>query len=123
MYTHPQQGLEQDDVQRLRQEAGRWLRSLREKAGYSQRELARVVGLEYYTFISQIESGRGRVPPAQTKAWAEALDVPVRDFAIELMRFYDPLNYDLIFAGEKAAPAGSPANDLEERIARPSTTA
>src|SRR5690606_39166076 len=56
MYTHPQQGLEQDDVQRLRQEAGRWLRSLREKAGYSQRELARVVGLEYYTFISQIES-------------------------------------------------------------------
>lgn len=118
MYTHPQQGLEQDDVQRLRQEAGRWLRSLREKAGYSQRELARVVGLEYYTFISQIESGRGRVPPAQTKAWAEALDVPVRDFAIELMRFYDPLNYDLIFAGEKAAPAGTPANDLEERIAR-----
>ncbi|MEO3386179.1 helix-turn-helix transcriptional regulator [Mesorhizobium sp. CAU 1741] len=118
MYTHPQQGLEQDDVQRLRQEAGRWLRSLREKAGYSQRELARVVNLEYYTFISQIESGRGRVPPAQTKAWAEALNVPVRDFAIELMRFYDPLNYDLIFAAEKAAPAGTPANDLEERIAR-----
>lgn len=119
MITHPQQGLEQDDVQRLRQEAGRWLRGLRDKAGLSQRELARAVGLEYYTFISQIESGRGRVPPAQTRNWAEALGVPPRDFAIELMRYYDPLNFELIFASAPApAPAGTPANDLEERIAR-----
>jgi transcriptional regulator with XRE-family HTH domain len=104
-----------DETFRLRQEAGQWLRGLREAAGLSQRELARVVAIDYYTFISQIESGRGRVPPAQIAAWAVALGVPVRDFAIELMRFYDPLNYELIFAGPAEA---APATALEERITR-----
>lgn len=112
-------GLDQDETLALRQEAGAWLRNLREEAGLSQRELAKLVGTEYYTFISQIESGRGRVPLAQIRAWAEALDVPVREFAIELMRFYDPINYGLIF-GEETPVAETPPSDdsssLEKRI-------
>ena len=116
MYSHPQQGVGQDEVLRLRQEAGRWLRSLREAASLSQRELAKAVGIEYYTFISQIESGRGRVPPAQTRVWAEALRVPTRQFATELMRFYDPLTYDLIFASEPNEQREK--NDLEARVAK-----
>lgn len=111
-------GLNQDGVLALRQEAGVWLRGLREAAGLSQRELAKAVGLEYYTFISQIESGRGRVPPAQTRAWAEALNMPVRDFAIELMRFYDPINHALIFGDGASLPASKSddTRSLEERI-------
>lgn len=104
-----------DETFRLRQEAGQWLRGLREAAGLSQRELARAVEIDYYTFISQIESGRGRVPPAQIAAWAVALNVPARDFAIEMMRFYDPVNYELIFAG---AAEETPATVLEQRITR-----
>lgn len=104
-----------DETFRLRQEAGQWLRGLREAAGLSQRELARAVEIDYYTFISQIESGRGRVPPAQIAAWAVALNVPVRDFAIEMMRYYDPVNYELIFAG---AAEETPATVLEQRITR-----
>lgn len=107
MYTHPQQGSAPDEVQKLRQEAGRWLRAMRELAGLSQRDVARAVGLDYYTFVSQIESGRGRIPPLQMRNWALALNVPPRDFALHLMRFYDPLNYELIFG----------ANHREERIA------
>lgn len=120
MYTHPQQGIEHDSVLKLRQEAGRWLRSRREAVGLSQRELAKAVGIEYYTFISQIESGRGRVPPAQTKAWAQALDIPTRQFAIELLRYYDPLSYELIFGEEEAAPAEQDMDidGLAKRIAR-----
>jgi transcriptional regulator with XRE-family HTH domain len=112
IFTHPQQGLDQKDVLRLRKEAGRWLRGLREAAGLSQRELARQVGIDYYTFISQIESGRGRVPPAQTRVWAEALGVPVRDFAIGLMRYYDPLSHQLIFGDENAPEPASARDDL-----------
>lgn len=111
-------GLHQDGVLVLRQEAGSWLRNLREGAGLSQRELAKAVGIDYYTFISQIESGRGRVPPAQIRAWAEALNVPVREFAIELMRFYDPFNHAIIFGEETSSPMPktSDAKSLEERI-------
>lgn len=117
MFTHPQQGLSQEDILKLRQSAGRWLRSLREAAGLSQRELAKLVGIEYYTFISQIEAGRGRVPPAQTRSWAEAFGVPVREFAISLLRHYDPLSYDNIF-GDMPPPMAEPKeNDLEARIA------
>ena len=121
MFTHPQQNAGADSVLVLRQEAGKWLRALRETAGLSQRELAKRVGLEYYTFISQIESGRGRVPPTQIKAWAEVLGVVPRRFAIEMMRYYDPLNYELIFgAGASAAENEAPSaqDALEERIRR-----
>ena len=50
------------DTAELRKQAGKWLRLRREKLGLSQRELAKRVKIDYYTFISQIEAGRGRVP-------------------------------------------------------------
>lgn len=108
MFSHPQQGIEKDEVAALRKEGGAWLRELRNAAGLSQRDLSKIVGLDYYTFISQIESGRGRIPPAMVGKWAAALKYPIREFAINLMKFYDPLNYELIFAGE-ASDAPKPA--------------
>ena len=58
----------------LRRQAGQWLKMLRENAGMTQAELAERVGLRYYTFISQVESGLGRVPIEMQAAWAAALD-------------------------------------------------
>ena len=46
----------------LRREAGRWLKTAREAAGLTQAELAEKTGLRYYTFVSQVENGLGRVP-------------------------------------------------------------
>jgi ribosome-binding protein aMBF1 (putative translation factor) len=46
----------------LRKKAGSWLKAQRRAAGLSQMELANRLGFKYYTFISQIENGFGRVP-------------------------------------------------------------
>ena len=81
----------------LRKQGGRWLKTLRTHAGLSQRQLANVLGLEYYTFISQLENGVGRIPPERYEDWANALDVPVREFVRQMLCFYDPITYDLLF--------------------------
>lgn len=80
----------------LRKKAGIWLRARREELGLSQRVLADRVNMEYYTFISQIESGKGRVPADRLRHWAEALEVDPREFALTLMQYYDPHTYKLI---------------------------
>ncbi|HYD38514.1 MAG TPA: helix-turn-helix transcriptional regulator [Allosphingosinicella sp.] len=97
MYGNPQRR-SAADVQDLRREGGRWLKELREGAGLSQRQLAAKVGADYYTFISQLETGRGRIPPDRYREWAEALAVEPRDFVRELLRFYDPITYDILFS-------------------------
>mgnify|MGYP001315457208 CR=1 FL=1 len=81
----------------LRKKAGVWLRSIRCQLGLSQRELAHRVNMEYYTFISQIEAGRGRVPADRLRDWSEALEMDPKEFAITLMRYYDPHSFDMIY--------------------------
>ena len=88
------------EVQDLRREGGRWLKEMREAAGLSQRQLAAKVGADYYTFISQLETGRGRIPPDRYRDWAAALGTPERAFVRELMRFYDPITYEILFGEE-----------------------
>jgi len=97
MHSHPQQGQDQEEVARLRREVGAWLKLLREAAGLSQRQFAEKVGVEYYTFISQIEAGRGRIPPDRYEIWAKTLGVDPSNFVRELMRYYDPHTYRILF--------------------------
>jgi transcriptional regulator with XRE-family HTH domain len=104
MYTHARRS--DPDVQELRRTAGEWLRKLREQRGLSQRDLARLVGAEYYTFISQLEMGRGRVPPDRYKIWADALGVPPKVLVKTLLRYYDPVTYGVLF--EEEASNGEP---------------
>jgi transcriptional regulator with XRE-family HTH domain len=99
MYGNPQRR-SASDVQDLRRDGGRWLRDLREAAGLSQRQLAAKVGADYYTFISQLETGRGRIPPDRYRNWAEALGVGEREFVQELLRFYDPIVHEILFGSE-----------------------
>jgi transcriptional regulator with XRE-family HTH domain len=87
-------------VQALRREAGQWLRDLRERRGLSQRQLADMVGTEYYTFVSQLETGRGRIPSDKYIVWAKALGVPPREFVHCLMRFYDPITFSILFGDQ-----------------------
>jgi transcriptional regulator with XRE-family HTH domain len=96
MYGNPQRRASAD-VQELRREGGRWLKELRETVGLSQRELAQLVGAEYYTFISQLETGRGRIPPDRYHIWAEALKIPPKEFVQNVLRFYDPVTYGILF--------------------------
>ena len=96
MYTNPQKLHTQETVE-LRREAGRWLRERREAIGLSQRQLAELVGSEYYTFISQLETGRGRIPPDKFRVWAQALRMDVREFVLALLPYYDPITYEILF--------------------------
>jgi transcriptional regulator with XRE-family HTH domain len=96
MYSNPQK-LSSNEVAELRREAGRYLRDLREARGLSQRRLAELVGAEYYSFISQLESGRGRIPPDRYSIWAKALCAERKEFVRSLMKFYDPVTYSILF--------------------------
>lgn len=106
MYAH-QTKLGTEEVQELRRDGGRYIRALREAAGLSQRQLAAKIEVEFYTFVSQIETGRGRIPPDSYRIWAEALGVDVKDLVRNLMRFYDPITHGILFA---EADAPQPAN-------------
>jgi len=122
MYTHPQRR-SSELTQKLRNRAGNWLRDLRERRGLSQRELAAQVGAEYYTFISQLETGRGRIPPDRYLAWAHALGVDKREFVRTLMSYYDPVTYSILFDQPiESKPAGPPANGSSRRSQTGKTT-
>jgi len=91
------QVIERDELLQRRREGGAWLREMREKANLSQRELATAVGADYYSFVSQLEAGKGRVPITQVELWAKALGVPRSVFAKGVLRYYDPITYDMLF--------------------------
>src|SRR5215510_2994564 len=103
-------------TRQLRNQAGAWLWELREKRGLSQRELAERVGAEYYTFISQLEAGRGRIPPDRYLVWANALGVEPREFVRILMSYYDPVPNDIIVGN---GPQSGPRTTRPGRSAQP----
>jgi hypothetical protein len=98
MSVLPQKSM--DDIHELRKEAGRWLRGLRESKGLSQRELAQLTQTEYYTFVSQLETGRGRIAPENYLDWAIALGIEPMVFVRTLMRYYDPVTHDILFPSQ-----------------------
>jgi transcriptional regulator with XRE-family HTH domain len=112
MYTNPQRRSAKL-TQQLRNQAGEWLRELRERRGLSQRRLAQMVGAGYHTFISQVENGRGRIPPDGYLVWAHALGVEPRGFVLGLMSYYDPATYNIVFGD------GSQFEPLASSVRRP----
>jgi transcriptional regulator with XRE-family HTH domain len=88
-------------AKRLRKQAGTWLKELRARAGLSQIELAGILGFKYYTFISQVENGFGRVPTESIEPWGRALGVEPSAFARELLSYYEPELHRLLFEVRK----------------------
>jgi ribosome-binding protein aMBF1 (putative translation factor) len=85
------------DAVNPKKKAGSWLREQRQKAGLSQMDLAIKLGFKYYTFISQIENGYGRVPSQSMADWARALGLRPERFARILLGYYDPALYRVLF--------------------------
>ena len=94
--TTPQESKEQ------RAALGLWLKALREDQGLSQRDLADRLKLDYYTFISQLENGRGKIPAHRYAEWAQALGQDPRDFVKTLLRYYEPSTYQILFEDQVA---------------------
>jgi len=86
---------------KLRKQAGDWLKELRGRAGLSQVQLADELGFKYYTFVSQVENGFGRLPIESMEAWAKALNVEPSEFAKRLLSFYEPELYRLLYEVKK----------------------
>lgn len=94
------QTAQQSSVRQLRKDAGKWLKERRQAAGLSQMDLATILGLKYYTFISQVENGFGRVPSGTMRNWACALGIAPKLFARTLLAYYDPDLHRLLFEEE-----------------------
>tara|TARA_R100000808_G_C2087393_1_gene109060 strand:- start:158 stop:460 length:303 start_codon:yes stop_codon:yes gene_type:complete len=90
-----------DAARMHRQAVGKQLREWREQCDLTQRELSQKLGLNYYTFISQVETGSARVPPESMVAWAKALDQDLVEFAKVLLSHYDPHMFSALFRGGK----------------------
>jgi transcriptional regulator with XRE-family HTH domain len=86
-------------ARKKRIEAGAYIKSLRlaHDPKITQRALADKLRLDYYTFISQVETGAARVPPETQMAWAKALEVDPREFAKKLLSYYDPHTHKALF--------------------------
>jgi transcriptional regulator with XRE-family HTH domain len=96
-YSHPQHG--HPEAAKLRKEAGAYLKQQRERAEITQMELAKKLGFEYYTMVSQVEVGKTRLPPDKMQAWAEAVKADPQEFTRTLLRYYDPFTWQILFGG------------------------
>ena len=89
-------------VKERRKEAGAWLRSLRERAGLTQMDLAIRLGFKYYAFVSQVETGFTRLPPQKVEAWAHAVGADPPVFARRLLSFYEPELHRVLYEDKPA---------------------
>jgi transcriptional regulator with XRE-family HTH domain len=79
-----------------RANAGQYIKRLRTDAGLTQKDLSEILKLKYYTFISQVENGQGRLPPNLWVKTAKAVNVEVVEFALDMLNFYDPHAFNAI---------------------------
>ncbi len=111
-----------EDVARRRKEGGKWLKDLREKRDLSQKELAELVDVQFNTFISQLENGRGRIPPERYELWASALGIAPHTFVERILFYYDPMTHRIIFgrdaADETSEVVAQESDASEEYVAR-----
>lgn len=89
---------------KMRREAGFYIRALRERIGLSQLELSARLGLTFNSFVSQVETGRSRVPTSNMTGWAKALEVDEKEFVENMFRFYEPAFFELISDEGKSTP-------------------
>ncbi|MEM6945888.1 MAG: helix-turn-helix transcriptional regulator [Pseudomonadota bacterium] len=79
-----------DPTKDLRRRFGRWLKLRREERGVTQADLAGLLGLKYYSFISQVENGLGRIPQSLYGPWAKALGIDDEEFAWMALSHLEP---------------------------------
>ena len=92
-----------EEAREQRATFGQWLKTLREAEGLSQRDLADRLSLDYYTFISQLENGRGKIPAHRYAEWAVALGQDPKLFVKTLLKYYEPQTYQILFDADEAA--------------------
>jgi transcriptional regulator with XRE-family HTH domain len=94
-------------------EAGAWLKQLREGRGLSQPQMVTALGMKHRAAISMIESGKNRLAPVNFEIYAEMLCIEPREFVRQLLSYYSPEVYEILFGDVADQPASSAsATDL-----------
>lgn len=88
------------DSKAQRKRAGAWLRGKRSDMGYTQKQLADRLGLEYYTFVSQVENGSAKLSHYQWVDYASALEMEPKEFARVMMFFMMPEIHQMIWGSD-----------------------
>jgi transcriptional regulator with XRE-family HTH domain len=91
------QAHDSEELKDARKETGAWLKKLRKDAGITQLAVAQACGYEYVSFMSQIEAGKGRIPPEKYECFAEAYGVDPQWFAKNYLRLTDPYMFKMLF--------------------------
>lgn len=76
---------------------GQLLRNRREAMGFTQKDLARLLEIEYYTMISNMELGHMAVPPRLWVPLALALNMDRNEWSLRCLREIQPDVYEAIF--------------------------
>lgn len=108
-------------VSDLKNELGAYIRHLRERRGMTQADLAKAVGMTYYTAISAIEVGRNTVPPERYLAFAEALGVSPKSFVRNVLRLTNPWAFALLYSDDPHAEVARLNDSLSSRVGPPPT--
>ena len=82
---------------RDRNDLGQRLREYRQEAKVTQKQLAKRLGLEYYTMISQMELGYIAIPSTLWPGIAVALGVPVSAWVLDCLKDIQPDTYKALF--------------------------
>jgi transcriptional regulator with XRE-family HTH domain len=85
--------------------AGKYLQGLREKSGYTQRQVADTLGFGTPQQLSSIERGGNRMPPEHLAVLADMYRVPRAEITKNLMRYYLPYEYENLFGDQNDSSA------------------
>lgn len=107
----------------LRWRLGRWLKLQREAAGLTQADLAERLSLRYYSFISQVEGGYGRIPQSLYIAWADSLGVDRETFGWMVLQHMEPGLYQLLTGRTAPDPADALPDDAAREPSDPTNAA
>ncbi len=89
-----------------RRQLGRIQKTCRAAKGLTQADLAEVLGLKYYSFISQVENGLGRIPQSLYVPWADALSVDSQAFCWCVLAHVEPSIYAELSVHDKTSVVG-----------------
>lgn len=92
---------------------GALMKDRRVSLGYTQKAFADVLGIEYYTLISQMERGHMTVPPTLWGPIAEALKIDRQEWVLQCLREIQPEVYDALFGDKAIAEASAALRALE----------
>lgn len=80
-------------VEEKRKRFGQIIKSLRQTARLTQHDVAEQLDYKYLSFVSQLETGKQRIPVQDMKSFARLYNVDIHAFAKECVRAYESKHY------------------------------